>query len=103
MESFCSRSLPVRIKFETKFGPIGFQENKQDWEWLHPGLSGEPLTRRLIPTPRDSAIEQVLAYPSSGFHPFALSLGLIADEREGCSSLQTNFQGPFLRVNFPCV
>ena len=39
---------------------------------MAPETGLEPVTRRLIPTCRDSTIEQLLAYPTGGFHAFDL-------------------------------
>ncbi len=41
-------------------GPSGILENvyeEHKQKWLHPDASGEPVTRRLIPTRRDATIE----------------------------------------------
>ena len=41
---------------------------------MAPETGLEPVTRRLIPTRRDSTIEQMFANPFGGFHGFDLAL-----------------------------
>src|SRR5437867_4330185 len=52
----------------------------------------EPVTRRLIPTCRDSTIEQHLANPFSGFHP--LDLFFAGGRRATGSLLLAPLQSP---------
>jgi len=47
-------------------------EEVDNQKWLHPDRSGEPTTSRLIPTCRDSTIEQMFPDPAGRLHGFYL-------------------------------